>query len=110
HRRRVRGTDRRAARPVSLTQEPAMSRLLRSLAMVLALAAMAAACLAQGSAGTAGKGASTPVKSIRFGVLPLGGTVESRALWTPLLVDMSQAMGVPVSAYSVASYEELDRA
>ncbi|KLN57214.1 phosphate/phosphite/phosphonate ABC transporter substrate-binding protein [Variovorax paradoxus] len=87
-----------------------MSRLLRSVAAALALAAVAAACLAQGSAGTADRGASPPVKSIRFGVLPLGGAVESRALWTPLLADMSQAMGLPVSAYSVASYEELDRA
>jgi len=43
-------------------------------------------------------------------VLPLGGTVESRALWTPLMADMSRALGLPVSAYSVPSYEELDRA
>ena len=47
---------------------------------------------------------------VRFGVLPLGGTVESRALWTPLMADMSRAIGVPVNAYSVPSYEELDRA
>lgn len=53
----------------------------------------------------------TPViKEVRFGVLPLGGTVESRALWTPLMADMSRALGLPVSAYSVPSYEELDRA
>jgi phosphonate transport system substrate-binding protein len=51
-----------------------------------------------------------PIRLIRFGVLPLGGTVESRALWTPLMADMSRALGVPVSAYSVPSYEELDRA
>ena len=47
---------------------------------------------------------------LRFGVLPLGGAVESRALWMPLLEDMGRALGVPVSAHSVASYEELDRA
>ncbi|CAN7204044.1 phosphate/phosphite/phosphonate ABC transporter substrate-binding protein [Variovorax paradoxus] len=87
-----------------------MLRLLRSVAAALALLAVAAACLAQGGAGTADKAAAAPVKSIRFGVLPLGGAVESRALWTPLLAGLSQAMGVPVSAYSVASYEELDRA
>lgn len=87
-----------------------MLRLLRSVAAALALLAVAAACLAQGGAGTADKAGSPPVKTIRFGVLPLGGAVESRALWAPLLVDLSQAMGVPVSAYSVASYEELDRA
>ena len=50
------------------------------------------------------------IKEVRFGVLPLGGTVESRAFWTPLMADMSRALGLPVSAYSVPSYEELDRA
>jgi len=84
------------------------SRVLRLFAVALALAAAAAGSLAQGGAVGAHKAA--PVASIRFGVLPLGGTVESRALWMPLLSDLSQAIGVPVSAYSVASYEELDRA
>ena len=54
--------------------------------------------------------AAPAIKEVRFGVLPLGGTVESRALWTPLMADMSRALGLPVSAYSVPSYEELDRA
>jgi phosphonate transport system substrate-binding protein len=93
----------------------ALSRVLRLFAVALALAAVAAGSLAQGSAVGAHKGdkgdkGAAPVASIRFGVLPLGGTVESRALWMPLLSDLSQAIGVPVSAYSVASYEELDRA
>jgi phosphonate transport system substrate-binding protein len=81
------------------------------LAAALSFFAVAACLLllAQGSAGAAEK-AGAPVKAVRFGVLPLGGAVESRALWMPLLADMSQAIGVPVSAYSVASYEELDRA
>ncbi|KQU87130.1 phosphonate ABC transporter substrate-binding protein [Variovorax sp. Root318D1] len=87
----------------------ALSRVLRLFAVALALAVAAAGSLAQGGAVGAHKGAA-PVASIRFGVLPLGGTVESRALWMPLLADMSQAIGVPVNAYSVASYEELDRA
>ena len=42
-----------------------MSHLLRSVAAALALLAVAAACLAQGSAGTADKAGSAPVKSIR---------------------------------------------
>jgi len=54
--------------------------------------------------------AASAIKEVRFGVLPLGGTVESRAFWTPLMADMSRALGLPVSAYSVPSYEELDRA
>ena len=65
--------------------------------------------LGPGSAGATEK-AAAPAKPVRFGVLPLGGAVESRALWMPLLADMSQAIGVPVTAYSVVSYEELDRA
>ena len=66
--------------------------------------------LAQGAAGAPEKPAPASTRLIRFGVLPLGGTVESRALWTPLMADMSRALGIPVSAYSVPSYEELDRA
>jgi len=85
------------------------SRVVRFFAVALVLAAAAAASSAQGGAAGDRK-ARAPVTSIRFGVLPLGGAVESRALWMPLLADMSQAVGVPVSAYSVASYEELDRA
>lgn len=61
-------------------------------------------------AAPAGGKAAPSLAMIRFGVLPLGGTVESRALWTPLMADMSRALGIPVSAYSVPSYEELDRA
>jgi phosphonate transport system substrate-binding protein len=79
------------------------------LATALVFFAAAAGLLAQVSASAAEK-AGSPAKLVRFGVLPLGGAVESRALWMPLLADMSQAIGVPVSAYSVASYEELDRA
>jgi len=88
----------------------AFSRVLRLFAVALALAVAAASSVAQVGAAGAGKAGGAPVASIRFGVLPLGGTVESRALWMPLLSDLSQAIGVPVSAYSVASYEELDRA
>ena len=78
-----------------------------------ALLAMPSAATAQGAAAAPpapGKGVPGVVREVRFGVLPLGGTVESRALWTPLIADMSRALGLPVSAYSVPSYEELDRA
>ena len=85
--------------------------------LVLAFAAMLAGplpAMAQGAAAssekTAEKAAPVPIRMIRFGVLPLGGTVESRALWTPLMADMSRSLGIPVSAYSVPTYEELDRA
>ena len=47
---------------------------------------------------------------IRFGVLPIGGAVESRENWTPLLDELSRALGRPVSVLSVGSYESLDQA
>jgi phosphonate transport system substrate-binding protein len=98
----------------------------RLLAATLLCAASAAMLAAPATAAAQGANAATPapapapargatgvpevVRAVRFGVLPLGGTVESRALWTPLMADMSRALGVPVSSYSVPSYEELDRA
>ena len=51
--------------------------------------------------------AATP---IRFGVLPIGGAVESRTHWTPLLDELGRAIGRPVSMLSLTSYESLDRA
>ena len=89
----------------------AATRAFTSFVAVAATLALPSAALAQGvSAAAPQKSAPPATNSIRFGVLPLGGTVESRALWTPLMADMSRAIGVPVVAYSVPSYEELDRA
>jgi phosphonate transport system substrate-binding protein len=76
----------------------------RLLAAGLALVAACAAPAAQAER------TEVPARPVRFGVLPLGGAVESRALWMPLLDDMTRALGVPVSVHSVASYEEIDRA
>ena len=67
------------------------------------LAVPGAACFAQGASADA----AVP---LRFGVLPIGGAVESRESWTPLLADLSRAVGRPVSVLSVSSYESLDRA
>ncbi|NDZ13111.1 phosphate/phosphite/phosphonate ABC transporter substrate-binding protein [Variovorax sp. WS11] len=67
------------------------------------LAVPAAACFAQG----ASTDAAVP---LRFGVLPIGGAVESRESWTPLLGDLSRALGRPVSVLSMSSYESLDQA
>ncbi|WP_422088528.1 phosphate/phosphite/phosphonate ABC transporter substrate-binding protein [Variovorax sp.] len=100
-----------------------MSRpAVRLLAATLLLAASAAMLAVPATATAQGANAAPPappvpakgvpgvLREVRFGVLPLGGTVESRALWTPLMADMSRSLGLPVSAYSVPSYEELDRA
>ncbi|WP_341890871.1 phosphate/phosphite/phosphonate ABC transporter substrate-binding protein [Variovorax sp. YR752] len=77
--------------------------------LALAVSSLMAPWTAGAQPAPSAKGAPV-IKEVRFGVLPLGGTVESRALWTPLMADMSRALGLPVSAYSVPSYEELDRA
>ena len=77
--------------------------------LALAVSSLMTPWLAGAQPAPVAKGAPA-IKEVRFGVLPLGGTVESRALWTPLMADMSRALGLPVSAYSVPSYEELDRA
>lgn len=93
---------------------PRLKQLLATLGSFVAIAAalsLPLSAVAQGTNAGAPEKSTTPaIKSIRFGVLPLGGTVESRALWTPLMADMSRALGMPVDAYSVPSYEELDRA
>ncbi|MBT2321707.1 phosphate/phosphite/phosphonate ABC transporter substrate-binding protein [Variovorax paradoxus] len=68
-----------------------------------ALGLHAAAALAQGL-----RGELPP--ALRFGVLPIGGAVESRENWTVLLNDLSRALGRPVSVLSVSSYESLEQA
>nr|WP_237288645.1 phosphate/phosphite/phosphonate ABC transporter substrate-binding protein [Variovorax sp. PAMC 28711] len=47
---------------------------------------------------------------IRFGILPLGGALESRNDWEPLLADLGRAMDRPVAVLSVTSYEALEQA
>lgn len=51
-----------------------------------------------------------PATGLRFGVLPVGGVVESRESWTPFLADLSRAIGRPVTVHSAASYASLDEA
>ncbi|MBN8749384.1 Phosphate-import protein PhnD [Xylophilus ampelinus] len=47
---------------------------------------------------------------LSFGVLPVGGAVDSRSKWEPLLQDLGSALGRRVSALSVPSYEAMERA
>ncbi|MEO5737848.1 MAG: PhnD/SsuA/transferrin family substrate-binding protein, partial [Variovorax sp.] len=79
-----------------------MASLFRNAVLLLLLAWQGAA-LAQPAGG------DTP-SPLRFGILPLGGAVESREPWTPLRASMSAALGRPVAALSVTSYELLDQA
>jgi len=87
------------------------ARLWRAAAALLAFIALPVMAQQAAVVSPAEKGAPpAAIRMIRFGVLPLGGTVESRALWTPLMTDLGRALGMPVSMYSVPTYEELDRA
>lgn len=47
---------------------------------------------------------------LRFGVLPIGGTLDSRNDWAPLLADLERALGRHVTMFSANSYGALARA
>lgn len=72
--------------------------------------ALAAALGGHAAAGLAQSPRAESPPALRFGVLPVGGAVESRDNWTPLLEDLSRALGRPVSVLSVTSYESLAQA
>ncbi len=89
-----------------------VSRSLSSRRLVLWRCA-AALPLAWSSAAWAQAGARQRPLSpppMRFGILPLGGAVESRDRWAPLLADMARDIGRPVTGLSVTSYESLGQA
>ena len=70
---------------------------------VLAAAAVACWPLAL----RAGEDARAP---LRFGILPIGGMVDSRTGWEPLLDELMQALGRPIHMFSATSYEGLGEA
>lgn len=47
---------------------------------------------------------------LRFGVLPIGGTLDSRNDWAPLLADLERALNRPITMFSANSYGALMRA
>lgn len=47
---------------------------------------------------------------LRFGVLPIGGTLDSRNHWAPLLADLERALSRPITMFSANSYGALMRA
>lgn len=51
-----------------------------------------------------------PGMALRFGVLPIGGTLDSRNDWAPLLADLERALERPVTMFSANSYGALARA
>ncbi|HST45618.1 MAG TPA: phosphate/phosphite/phosphonate ABC transporter substrate-binding protein [Luteimonas sp.] len=58
----------------------------------------------------AATGAAPSATPLRFGILPTGGPSESRQDWQPLLDDLARALGRPVEAVSVSTYEGMHRA
>lgn len=84
-----------------------------SFATRRALLQCAAALPWLGAAGAPAQTRPRPVADalpLSFGVLPVGGAVDSRSKWEPLLADLGSALGRRVSALSVPSYEAMERA
>lgn len=79
------------------------------------LLALAGHCAVTGALGWhvaahAQAGRATAPTPLRFGVLPIGGAVESRDKWAPLLADLGRELRHPVTALSVTNYESLEQA
>jgi len=74
-------------------------------ALLLALSTAAASAQAQPS-----NAAPVTPPAVRFGVLPIGGAVESRENWVALLNAMGKAIGQPIALRSVANYQALEQA
>ena len=51
-----------------------------------------------------------PDAPLTFGILPIGGPAESLEAWRPMLDDMQAAIGRPVRAVSVTTYEGIAQA
>ena len=49
-------------------------------------------------------------RALHFGILPIGGTVDSRSSWEPLLESLSDALGRVITILSVTSYGMLGEA
>lgn len=84
-----------------------------SFATRRALLQSAAAVCGLGAAGAPAQTRPRPAADalpLSFGVLPVGGAVDSRSKWEPLLQDLGSALGRRVSALSVPSYEAMERA
>lgn len=70
--------------------------------LVFALAAAPVAATSQGDV--------DPSAPLTFGILPIGGPAESLEAWRPMLDDLHKAIGRPVRAVSVTTYEGIAQA
>lgn len=70
--------------------------------LVFTLAAAPVAATSQGDV--------DPSAPLTFGILPIGGPAESLEAWRPMLDDLHKAIGRPVRAVSVTTYEGIAQA
>lgn len=57
-----------------------------------------------------GAAAGTRIRTLTFGILPMGGPSESLEAWRPMLDDLSRTLHLPVRSLSVSTYEGLGQA
>jgi phosphonate transport system substrate-binding protein len=74
------------------------------------LAAWLVCLLAVLPAGASPLGEIDPQAPLTFGILPIGGPAESLEAWHPMLDDLQKALGRPVRAVSVTTYEGIAQA
>lgn len=58
----------------------------------------------------AGRAQPAPGGELRFGILPIGGALDSRTGWEPVLAELAQHLGRPMRLLSTSSYESLEQA
>lgn len=74
------------------------------------LAAWFACVLFQMPAMGSSAGSVDPDAPLTFGILPIGGPAESLDAWRPMLDDLHKALGRPIRAISVTTYEGIAQA
>ncbi len=65
------------------------------------------AAVSSGLAGLSGAALGADRQTLQFGILPIGGTVDSRNSWGPVLEDLSAVLGRSFSVLSATSYDML---
>jgi len=74
------------------------------------LASWLVCLLAAAPVAAASQGDIDPAAPLTFGILPIGGPAESLEAWRPMLDDLHKAIGRPVRAVSVTTYEGIAQA
>ncbi|NID05522.1 phosphate/phosphite/phosphonate ABC transporter substrate-binding protein [Luteibacter jiangsuensis] len=74
------------------------------------LASWLVCVLAAAPVAATSQGDIDPAAPLTFGILPIGGPAESLEAWRPMLDDLHKAIGRPVRAVSVTTYEGIAQA